>query len=286
MGNLKKDSYLSTNIKYLLYFLVYSAFVIVIFLLFALNLSKTENIHSTSTDEGSVDVGLFNSNSIYNEESIKSYVNDLFSTRNSSFLDGNIEALYDFYTTNNSNSKHCLTNEFKRISYLRDWAIERGVIFTSISSYINLINIKDNGDSITLKVDEYSTFKYIYCDNNTPNTFKVNLLHILSLNKVDGSFKVEKDYYLDFLGNSSSDYPYKIKDNTLCYSKSTNKDFVINSSLKIGDILSYHKFTFVDHRGIVCGYDSKGYPLVNLTTINSSNIPYDLGWKEKNISKD
>ena len=194
--------------------------------------------------------------------------------------------LYNFYNLTHTNSTYSFKNELKRISYLRDWAVERGIIFTSITSDVTIKNLKDNGDSITFKADEICKFNYVYYDDTTENTFTVNLIHILSLNKIDNTFEIEKDYYLDFLNNTSNNYVYNLNGSNLTLSKSFNKNFTISSNFNIGDILSYKKFNFIDHKGIVCGYDSKNYPLINSTTINVNNIPFDLGWKEKNIYKE
>ncbi|SCJ03124.1 Uncharacterised protein [uncultured Clostridium sp.] len=288
MKYFKNDRYFSNNLKNFLYFVAYSVFIITIFFLFALNISKTSNLTSNnySLEDDSFDVGSFNKNTISLELKATEFINNLFSDRNDAFLTGYIKDLSKFYNLTHTNSTYSFNNELKRIAYLRDWAIERGVIFTSITSNVTIKNLKDNGDTITFKADENCEFNYVYYDDNTENTFNVNLIHILSLNKLDNSFEIEKDYYLDFLNNTSNNYAYNLNGGNLEFSKSFNKNFTLVNEFNIGDILSYKKFNFVDHKGVVCGYDSKNYPLINSTTINSNNIPFDLGWKEKNIYKE
>lgn len=283
----KNDRYFSNSLKFFLCFVAYSVFAITIFFLFTINLSKTSSLnHNTSLENDVFDVGTFNKNTISLELKANEFITDLFSIRNDSFLTGNIKDLSKFYNLTHTNSNYSFNNELKRISYLRDWAIERGIIFTSIKSDVTIKNLKDNGDTITFKADENCEFNYIYYDDNSNNTFNVNSTHLFSLDKIDNSFEVEKDCYLDFLNNTSSNYNYNLNGGHLEFSKSFNKDFAINNNFNIGDILSYKKFNFVDHKGIICGYDSKNYPLINSTTINSSNIPFDLGWKGKNIFKE
>lgn len=283
----KNDRYFSNSLKIFLCFVAYSVFAITIFFLFTINLSKTSSLnHNTSLENDVFDVGTFNKNTISLELKANEFITDLFSIRNDSFLTGNIKDLSKFYNLTHTNSNYSFNNELKRISYLRDWAIERGIIFTSITSDVTIKNLKDNGDTITFKADENCEFNYIYYDDNSNNTFSVNSTHLFSLDKIDNSFEVEKDCYLDFLNNTSNNYNYNLNGGHLEFSKSFNKDFAINNNFNIGDILSYKKFNFVDHKGIICGYDSKNYPLINSTTINSSNIPFDLGWKGKNIFKE
>ena len=275
------------NLKTFLSFIAYSLFIVIIFFLFALNIYKTSNFNSNYyLEDEAFDVISFNENTTSLELRANTFITDLFSKRNSSFLTGDVHDLSTFYNLSHTNSTYSFNNELKRIAYLRDWSIERGIIFTSITSNIKITNVKDTSDIITFKVDENCEFNYVYYDNATENTFNVNSIHIVSLAKIDNSFEVEKDYYLDFLNNTSNSYIYKLNGSHLNFSKSFNKDFVINSDFNIGDILSYKKFNFVDHKGIVSGYDSKNYPLVNSTTFNCTNIPFDLGWKEKNIYKE
>lgn len=288
MNFFKNDKYLSQNLKYFSCFLGYSLFVITIFLLFALSISKTNNLSSINSnlDNDSFDVGSFNTNLTSIELKANDFMTDLFSSRNSAFLNGNVKELSEFYNLTHTNSNYSLNNELRRIAYLRDWAIERGIIFTSINSDVTIKDIKDLGDRITFEAGENCEFNYVYYDDKTENTFTVNLIHKLSLNKIDNSFEIEKDYYLDFLNNSSTNYSYTLNRGNLEFTKSFEKNFTIKNNFNIGDILSYRKFNFIDHRGVICGYDSKNYPLINSTTIGSSNLPFDLGWKDKNISKE
>ena len=275
------------NLKTFLSFIAYSLFIVIIFFLFALNISKTSNFNSNYyLEDEAFDVISFNENTTSLELRANTFITDLFSKRNSSFLTGDVHDLSTFYNLSHTNSTYSFNNELKRIAYLRDWSIERGIIFTSITSNIKITNVKDTSDIITFKVDENCEFNYVYYDNATENTFNVNSIHIVSLAKIDNSFEVEKDYYLDFLNNTSNSYIYKLNGSHLNFSKSFNKDFIINSDFSIGDILCYKKFNFIDHKAIVSGHDSKNYPLVNSTTINCTNIPFDLGWKEKNIYKE
>ena len=54
--------------------------------------------------------------------------------------------------------------------------------------------------------------------------------------------------------------------------------------LDIGDVICYAKGTDIDHFAIVTGFDSHGYPLVNTHTIDRYQVPWDLGWGDKNIN--
>ncbi|SHK29049.1 Putative amidase domain-containing protein [Hathewaya proteolytica DSM 3090] len=69
---------------------------------------------------------------------------------------------------------------------------------------------------------------------------------------------------------------------TLC-SSSASLPGAYFSKLNYGDIVSYEKKNDIDHNAIVCGFDSHGYPLINSHTVERYNVPFDLGWGDKNI---
>ncbi|MBE6064382.1 amidase domain-containing protein [Clostridium cochlearium] len=54
--------------------------------------------------------------------------------------------------------------------------------------------------------------------------------------------------------------------------------------LELGDLICYVKGGKTDHFAIVTGFDSRGYPLVNSHTTDRYNVPWDLGWGDKDIS--
>ncbi|RXM73794.1 amidase domain-containing protein [Clostridium tetani] len=54
--------------------------------------------------------------------------------------------------------------------------------------------------------------------------------------------------------------------------------------LELGDLICYVKGGKTDHFAVVTGWDSRGYPLINSHTTDRYNVPWDLGWGDKDIS--
>lgn len=67
------------------------------------------------------------------------------------------------------------------------------------------------------------------------------------------------------------------------YTKRLNPDHEVSNNYKKDDIIRFDKSFFTDHKAIISGFDSNGYPLIDSNLFNISNMPFDLGWKEKNI---
>ncbi|MFL0198498.1 amidase domain-containing protein [Clostridium sp. WILCCON 0269] len=58
----------------------------------------------------------------------------------------------------------------------------------------------------------------------------------------------------------------------------------IVNSLQLGDLIAYENGRGnIDHFGIVTGFDSHKYPLVNSHTTDRYHVPWDLGWGDKDI---
>ena len=115
------------------------------------------------------------------EEALTKFISSAFNERNNSFLNGNVSRLYNYYGTSEANGKYSLEYEFKRIAYLRDWSIERSIIFTSISSSVIINKINRNDNKIIVNLDEYYNFNYLHNKQVTSNKFSFTIPHIMTI---------------------------------------------------------------------------------------------------------
>ena len=222
------------------------------------------------------------------EEALTKFISSAFNERNNSFLNGNVSRLYNYYGTSEANGKYSLEYEFKRIAYLRDWSIERSIIFTSISSSVIINKINRNDNKIIVNLDEYYNFNYLHNKQVTSNKFSFTIPHIMTIysyNNEDGeeNFIIDKDYYSDIFNDDLNDYDFTLTETSLPYTKRVNPDYNVSSSFNKDDVIRFDKSLFTDHKAIISGYDSNGYPLIDSNLFNITNMPFDLGWKEKNI---
>lgn len=222
------------------------------------------------------------------EEALTKFISSAFNERNNSFLNGNVSRLYNYYGTSEANGKYSLEYEFKRIAYLRDWSIERSIIFTSISSSVIINKINRNDNKIIVNLYEYYNFNYLHNKQVTSNKFSFTIPHIMTIysyNNEDGeeNFIIDKDYYSDIFNDDLNDYDFTLTETSLPYTKRINPDYNVSSSFNKDDVIRFDKSLFTDHKAIISGYDSNGYPLIDSNLFNITNMPFDLGWKEKNI---
>lgn len=64
-----------------------------------------------------------------------------------------------------------------------------------------------------------------------------------------------------------------------------NYEKIHTASYKLlpGDFVAYEKKGKITHISVVCGSDSRGYSLVSCHNSDRNNVPWDLGWSDKNI---
>lgn len=257
------------------------------------NYISQNNILSSVAASADID-SIESRNNIYtktttpDEEALTKFISSAFNERNNSFLNGNVSRLYNYYGTSEANGKYSLEYEFKRIAYLRDWSIERSIIFTSISSSVIINKINRNDNKIIVNLDEYYNFNYLHNKQVTSNKFSFTIPHIMTIysyNNEDGeeNFIIDKDYYSDIFNDDLNDYDFTLTETSLPYTKRINPDYNVSSSFNKDDVIRFDKSLFTDHKAIISGYDSNGYPLIDSNLFNITNMPFDLGWKEKNI---
>lgn len=286
-------------IKNIMFNIVYCILIISLFAYFFYCIGKVPKSNYVSKSyllnniNISTSVGNFDNNNI-TKNSITPYENELntfitsaFNTRNDGFLSGKVSKLYDYYNTSSSNSEYSLGYEFRRISYLRDWSLERAIIFTSINSLVIINKVIKNNNKIIVDLDEHYTFNYIHNKQFAVNKFTLTIPHILTLYSTDdnsnNSFYIDKDYYSDIFNDDLDDYIFTLSETLLPYTKRLNPDHEVSNNYKKDDIIRFDKSFFTDHKAIISGFDSNGYPLIDSNLFNISNMPFDLGWKEKNI---
>ena len=264
-----------------LYFLLISALFISFFSL----LSKTNNNFSSISlskesynYEETANVGTFitDSNEDTNAKLI-SYLKDFFSTRNQSFLTGNVENLYKFYDLSHSYSKYSLHHEFKRIAYLRDFANERGITFEDITSTPYIKNVQINNNIIKLDVDETFNVTYIYTENPTiKNKFSITLFHTEEFQVIGSGFTIQKDYYFDSFENALKKYSFNLTEKELPLT--SYKTYNINFNrrdLNFKENTTYNRsaaVTYADkYSGVLNNSDSIQY---NPYYFNASSLSY------------
>lgn len=184
----------------------------------------------------------------------------------------------------------------------------------NIENYLKQFNINSTERYDRVKAVEYAD-KYCGAANGNGNNFKYNskykdftgiggdctnfVSQVLG-DKEGGNLKPDTTWYWS---NSSGSRAWVNADslkNYLIYSgkatiiqKGTFKELAIPKNnnkyatvhqLELGDLICYAKKNDMDHFAVISSSDSHGYPLVNSHTTDRYHVPWDLGWRNKNIT--
>lgn len=203
------------------------------------------------------------------EKTIIDFISNVFSLRNKSFLNGNVEELYKFYDLNETFSCYSLKHEFKRIAYLRDWANEKNITFKNIESNPIIKEIKINDGLYNLILLEEYKVDYFYNDNpENINTFAIQLIHNLELRNNDTSFVITKDYYEDYFKSGLNKYDFNLTEKNIPTTK--NKTKVFNFNIDDNPICSenYNRLKAVNY--------ANKYSGISLISDSINNLHYSI----------
>lgn len=67
------------------------------------------------------------------------------------------------------------------------------------------------------------------------------------------------------------------------WKEASSKPQGFQSMLQLGDLIAYQEKGKLEHFGLVTGFDSNGYPVINSHSADRYHVPFDLGWDRKTI---
>ena len=162
-------------------------------------------------------VGTFITDSNRNsEDSIISFMTNVFTIRNNAFFNGNVEKLYKFYDTDENFGEYSLKHEFKRIAFLRDIVRNKNLTLKNMKSIPTIKDININNGVYNLTLSEKYSFDYFYNYNPKKiSNFSIELIHTLELKDNGNSFIITKDYYEDYFKSGLDRYNFNLTEKNI-----------------------------------------------------------------------
>lgn len=180
----------------------------ILWILLTISIYTSFYLKSTST------ISLFPMLSTDKEE-LKEEIEKIYNKRCQVLLNGDLNSLPQYFDTSQKYGQWSLEHEVQRVKYLRQWAYQRGIVFTNIDSSVILnraYNNKKNGVRLSLK--EIYKFDYIYKEDETPvkNSFGVGIRHTVDLVKKGDKWVIYTDWYTDCFEDGLKAYTGTIKE--------------------------------------------------------------------------
>jgi hypothetical protein len=149
------------------------------------------------------------------DPTVEAFLQSLFSTRVRALATGasakGLDRLYDVQT---QSGRFALAHEVGRIEYLQAWAPARGLKVITAAPVLTNLRVKVQGDRAEVSLIVRTKLVYQYQNQTDHNEMGVGSWHWLELVRKDGTWHVNKDFYLDALGSEwSRPYvPVEIRD--------------------------------------------------------------------------
>ncbi|WP_040210504.1 amidase domain-containing protein [Clostridium polynesiense] len=152
-------------------------------------------------------------------EEIKKAVETIYQLRNEVFINGKVSELPKYYNKVSRYGGWALDHEVRRVKYLKKWADERGIKFTSVTSDLEFRKINPYKNGAKVSLNEYYKFEYVYKDDEESviNTFGVGLIHGVDLIKKDGLWIINWDWYTDCFEDALKDINSAAEDIKECF---------------------------------------------------------------------
>jgi hypothetical protein len=150
---------------------------------------------------------------VLDEKEIYDRVCEIFRARNSAFINKDLKVLPQYFDKFQKFGTWALEHEVRRVKYLSDWSMSRGISFTNISSQVIIKKIYKTGNGIKIVLLESYRFDYKY-DDDPPviNTFGVGINHTMNLVKRNGIYVIYNDWYTDCFEDGLKSYTGNISE--------------------------------------------------------------------------
>lgn len=132
------------------------------------------------------------------KEEITTFLQQLYKDRNTYLVNRLPETINKYYVLNIGASRHAYQMELKRSQYIHSWADKRGIRLTEAKADLRIARIKDEGGLAKVSLVQSAKISYNYKGLHLPSqSFGVGTRHALTVKKIDGHWKVMREWYLD-----------------------------------------------------------------------------------------
>jgi hypothetical protein len=128
---------------------------------------------------------------------VEAYLKTLYDARTKFLITDQPETIAKFYTKAKA-SEYAIQHEKRRTNYIHAWAEKRGVKFNDAKSSIRIFRLNVQGERAKAYLHESVSLSYTYAGKNLPaQTMGLGTRHSITLQKVDGRWRVLREWYLD-----------------------------------------------------------------------------------------
>lgn len=132
----------------------------------------------------------------------------IYNVRSNCLVTGDTATLKELFDTSQKYGIYSLDHEVKRVKYLKDWSIQRGIQFKNVESFVRIKKVLSQGTVIKVLLEESYRFDYVYEDDpdKTLNSFGVGIKHTAKITKKQDKWLIYQDWYTDCFEDALQSY--------------------------------------------------------------------------------
>ncbi|WP_432664588.1 amidase domain-containing protein [Wukongibacter baidiensis] len=137
------------------------------------------------------------------DDEVDLIIKDYFDLRNNALIEGDIDTVASLYDRSHRYGVWAYEHEKKKLKYIEKWTAKQGVKMYDVKSLIKVTSKKkrENG----YRVNFTASTEYWYYYNNQfqkRNMFRIGTYHSIDIKKVDGVWKISREWYTDPFADS------------------------------------------------------------------------------------
>ncbi|MCT4565772.1 MAG: amidase domain-containing protein [Maledivibacter sp.] len=140
-----------------------------------------------------------------NDENEEAYalINNFSEIRNKAMIEGDTDTISSLYDRDVKYGVWAFEHEKKKTKYLHKWSEKQGIQFYDVKSLIKIRSVKDREDGYRVNFTASTEYKYHYKnDPENKNMFRIGTYHSLDIKKIDGLWKIVREWYTDPFADS------------------------------------------------------------------------------------
>ncbi|MDQ1913383.1 amidase domain-containing protein [Paenibacillus sp. GD4] len=146
------------------------------------------------------------------QDALQTVIEQIYQQRAEALLLDAPERIQSQYMKNEKISQYAYKHEVKRSEYIHAWAEKREVQFVEIKSDIHIQRMKVGKNSAKVSLSQSMKLTYAYPQHvGSEHSFGIGTRHTLALEKVDGQWRIRKEWYLDPLEEDPKQIPLWVK---------------------------------------------------------------------------
>lgn len=164
-------------------------------------------------------------------------VKDYYNIRNQAIIEGDIDTIASLYDRSTKYGVWAYEHEKKKLDYLHNWSDKQGIEFYDVKSLIKITSKKERGSGYRVNYTASTEYWYYYHNQkDKKNMFRIGTYHSVDIKKIDGIWKIIREWYTDPFADSLHLDEMKSEEITKYILSQNKSDYTLTNERRINAI--------------------------------------------------